>query len=195
MAVIDPQTFEQLKLISDKEWGHIFKELVIYCELRLTKIGFEPRTEKDVKNGEDFANDAIEKLFNGDRAWDFIRFPSILIHLKGVAKSLIWSHIKSSSRSTVKKEFTSIVLDDSEDFESYGDIADKEDPETIIISDENWKDIENHFGEDSDGFIIFCDWIDEVSPREIAKEYNVDVTAVYNTIKKGKRIITKIFTI
>lgn len=195
MAVIDSQTFEQLKLISEKEWGLIFKELVIYSELRLTKIGFVPRTEKDVKNGEDFANDAIEKLFNGDRAWDFIRFPNVLIHLKGVAKSLIWSHIKSSSRSTVKKELTSIVLDDSGDFDSYSDIAATEDPETIIISDENWKDIENYFGEDSDGFIMFCDWVDEVPARDIAKEYNVDVTAVYNTIKKGKRIITKIFTI
>ncbi len=195
MAVIDPQTFEQLKLISEKEWGLIFKELVIYSELRLTKIGFVPRTEKDVKNGEDFANDAIEKLFNGDRAWDFIRFPDVLIHLKGVAKSLIWSHIKSSSRSTIKKELTSIVFDDSEDFESFSDIAATEDPETIIISDENWEDIENHFGEDSDGFIMFCDWIDEVPARDIAKEYNVDVAAVYNTIKKGKRIITKIFTI
>ncbi|NNV53853.1 hypothetical protein [Limnovirga soli] len=195
MAVIDPQTFEQLKLISEKEWGIIFKELVIYCELRLTKIGFVPRTEKDVKNGEDFANDAIEKLFNGDRAWDFIRFPDVLIHLKGVAKSLIWSHIKSSLRSTVKKELTSIVFDDSEDFESFSDIATTEDPETIIISDENWKDIENHFGGDSDGFIMFCDWIDEVPARDIAKKYNVDVAAVYNTIKKGKRIITKIFTI
>ena len=195
MAVIDPQTFEQLKLISEKEWGLIFKELVIYSELRLTKIGFVPRTEKDVKNGEDFANDAIEKLFNGDRAWDFIRFPDVLIHLKGVAKSLIWSHIKSSSRSTIKKELTSIVFDDSEDFESFSDIAATEDPETIIISDENWEDIENHFGEDSDSFIMFCDWIDEVPARDIAKEYNVDVAAVYNTIKKGKRIITKIFTI
>lgn len=195
MAVIDPQTFEQLKLISEKEWGLIFKELVIYSELRLTKIGFVPRSEKDVKNGEDFANDAIEKLFNGDRAWDFIRFPDVLIHLKGVVKSLIWSHIKSSSRSTVKKELTSIVFEDSEDFESFSDIAATEDPETIIISDENWKDIENHFGEDSDGFIMFCDWIDEVPAREIAEEYNVDVSAVYNTIKKGKRIIIKIFTI
>jgi DNA-directed RNA polymerase specialized sigma24 family protein len=195
MAVIDPQTFEQLKLISEKEWGFIFKELVIYSELRLTKIGFVPRTEKDVKNGEDFANDAIEKLFNGDRAWDFIRFPDVLIHLKGVAKSLIWSHIKSSSRSTVKKELTSIALDDSEDFESYSDITTTEDPETIIISGENWKDIENQFGEDSDGFIMFCDWIDEVPARDIAKVYDIDVTAVYNTIKKGKRIITKIFTI
>ncbi len=195
MAVIDSQTFEQLKLISEKEWGLIFKELVIYSELRLTKIGFVPRSEKDVKNGEDFSNDAIEKLFNGDRAWDFIRFPDVLIHLKGVAKSLIWSHIKSSSRSTVKKELTSIVFDDSEDFESFSDIAATEDPETIIISDENWKDIENHFGEDSDGFIMFCDWIDEVPARDIAKEYNVDVAAVYNTIKKGKRIITKIFTV
>lgn len=195
MAVIDPQTFEQLKLISEKEWGLIFKGLVIYSELRLTKIGFVPRTEKDVKNGEDFANDAIEKLFNGDRAWDFIRFPDVLIHLKGVTKSLIWSHIKSSSRSTVKKELTSIAFDESEDFESYSDIAATEDPETIIISDENWKDIENQFGEDSDGFIMFCDWVDEVPARDIAKEYNVEVTAVYNTIKKGKRIITKIFTI
>ncbi|KIC89907.1 hypothetical protein [Flavihumibacter sp. ZG627] len=194
MAVIDPQTFEQLKLIPEKEWEIIFKKLVLYSELRLTKVGFMPRTEKDVKNGEDFANDAIEKLFSGDRAWDFIRFPDILIHLKGVAKSLIWNHIKSSSNAIVKKELTSVIIDNSEDIDSYTDVVDKDDPEAIMISEGNWIEIEKQFGDDSDGFIMFCDWIDDIPARDIAREYNVDVSVVYNTIKKGKRIITKVFT-
>lgn len=194
MTTVDLKTFEKLKEIPDKEWASIYKELVLYAELRLTKIGFEPRTEKDVVNGQDFATQAIEKIFEGVRTWDFNRFPDILIHLKGVAKSLIWSHVKSSSKSVVKKEAAATVMDDAEDIESYTDFAESVDPEEIIISEENWKELEKEFGEDSDGFIIFCDWIDEIPPRDIASGYSIDVAVVYNIIKKGKRYITKIFT-
>ncbi len=193
MATVDLETFEKLKLISEKEWATIYKELVLYAELRLTRIGFEPRSEKDVVKGEDFATQAITKIFEGERKWDFNRFPDILIHLKGVAKSLIWCHIKSSSKSVVKKGLVTEVIDNAEDIGSNTDFTESEDPEEIIVSEENWKELEKQFGEDSDGFIMFCDWFDEIPPREIAKKYSVDVTIVYNTIKKGKRIITKIF--
>ena len=94
----------------------------------------------------------------------------------------------------VKREFSPSIVDDAEDIDSQTELASLDDPEEIIISDENWKEIEKQFGDDSDGFIIFCDWIDEIPPRDIATQYSIDVKDVYNTIKKGKRIITKIFT-
>lgn len=194
MSTVDPQTFEKLNSITGTEWVVIFKELVLYGELRLTKIGFKPRTELDVKNGEDFATDAIQKVFEGTRAWDVNLYPDLLIHLKGVVKSLIWNHVKTSSKSVVKKGSVTSIIDNAEEMESSTDFVTSEDPEEIFISEENWTEFEQQFEDDDDGFIMFCDWFDGIRPRDIAKKYSVDITIVYNTIKKGKRIITKIFT-
>lgn len=192
--MIDPETFEFLKAISEKEWGRIYKELTAYAEYRLEKIGFEPRSEKDNITGEDFASQAIEKVFEGIRTWDFKRFPDLLIHLKGIVKSLISSHLKSSTRSVVRKQSVPDEAEESETLKSAKHILDEETPEQVIISSENWKQIETHFGEDEIGFLIFCEWIDEIPPRIIAENYSIDVKDVYNALKRGRRILKQIFS-
>jgi len=191
--MIDPETFERLKAISDREWGDIYKKLTAYAEHRLVKVGFEPRSEKDNVTGEDFAMQAIEKLFEGTRAWDFIRFPDLLIHLKGIVKSLISSHMKSSARSAVRKEKVTDEIGGPEKLKSAKHLLDEETPEQIIISEENWKEIEAEFGNDEIGFLVFCEWVDEVPPRTIASNYDIDIKDVYNALKRGRRIIQKVF--
>jgi hypothetical protein len=198
------KTLSLLHKITDNQWSNILKQLIIYAELRLTKIGFEPRTEIDSVSGEDFAMEAIKKLFEGKRNWDSTKHPDLLIHLKLVVKSLIWNHIKSSMKSIVdtqelsspenEKNSDNIAEpDETDDFDMGIEQSDQENPLEIVISQERWNQIEAAFGEDADGFIIFCDWLDDVPPRLIAENYNIDVTAVYNVIKRGRRIITKIY--
>lgn len=191
--MIDPETFERLKAIPENEWGAIYVQLTAYAGYRLEKVGFEPRSEKDNISGEDFAVQAIEKLFDGTRAWDHNRFPDILIHLKGIVKSLISNHLKSSSRSVVRKEKVTEEIGEHEKLKSAKRLPYEDTPEDIIISGENWKQIETAFGDDEIGFLIFCEWIDEVPPRTIAKNYEVDVNEVYNALKRGRRILKKIF--
>ena len=191
--MIDPETFERLKAIPEREWGDIYKELTAYAEHRLAKVGFEPRSEKDNLTGEDFAVQAIEKLFEGTRAWDFRRFPDLLIHLKGIVKSLISSHLKSSARSAVRKEKVTDEIGEPEKLKSAKHLPDEETPEQIIISTENWKQIEAEFGDDEIGFLVFCEWVDEVPPRTIAGNYDIDVKDVYNALKRGRRILQKVF--
>lgn len=57
------------------------------------------RTGQDLlPNGdsvESLANAAILKLYNGERDWDPDRRPDLLIHLKGIVKSLLW-HLATS---------------------------------------------------------------------------------------------------
>ncbi len=200
-----PKTLSLLQEITDNQWGIILKQLIIYAELRLTKIGFEPRTEIDSVSGEDFAMEAIKKLFEGKRNWDPSKHPDLLIHLKLVVKSLIWNHIKSSMKSIVDAQEPTPVEsnkdsgnidepDVTDDIEKVVERTDQENPLEIVISQEKWNQIEAAFGEDEDGFIIFCDWLDELAPRVIAENYAIDVTVVYNIVKKGKRIITKLYT-
>lgn len=190
--MVDPHTLEKLQQLPPQQWGCIFKELVAYAEFRLRKAGFEVRSEKDSVSGEDFATQAVEKIFDGTRKWDYERFPDLLIHLKAVVKSLIWNHIKSSSRALVQKTATVNETAFIDEVEGSSEIPDPDNPETVIISDENWKTLENGFGDDMDGFVIFCEWLDGVPPREIAANYGIDVTTIYNVSKKGKRLLIKI---
>lgn len=190
--MIDSRTLDRLQQVPSKQWGCIFKELVVYAEFRLRKAGFEIRSEKDTISGEDFATQAIEKIFDGTRTWDFERFPDLLIHLKGIVKSLIWSHIKSSGRAVVKKTAAVGQTDFLEDVEGSSELPDPDTPETLAVTDENWKALESGFGDDLDGFIIFCEWLDGVPPREIAANYKTDVTSIYNITKRGKRLLLKI---
>lgn len=199
-----PKTLSLLQEITDNQWSIILKQLIIYAELRLTKIGFEPRTEVDSVSGEDFAMEAIKRLFEGERNWDPSKHPDLLIHLKLIVKSLIWNYIKSSMKSIVSTQESSAHENEknldsiaepgkTDDPDMVIEQADQENPLEIIISQERWNQIEAAFGEDADGFIIFCDWLDDIPPRLIAENYNIDVTAVYNIVKRGKRIITKIY--
>jgi len=192
--MIDPETLEQLQAIPEREWGRIYKDLTAYAEWRLIKAGYQPRTEKDIVTGEDFAIQAIEKVFEGTRKWDFDRFPDLSIHLKGIVKSLISSHLKSSARVGVRKQKVSEEVREPDNITAASHLLDDETPEQVIITDENWKQIEKEFGEDEIGFLIFCEWVDEVPPRTIAGNYKIDVTDVYNALKRGRRILKRVFS-
>ncbi len=192
--MIDNETFIHVKAIPEKEWLTIYKLLTLYAEARLQKFGFEIRSEVDNVNGQDFAQQAIEKLFDGSRSWDYKRFPDILIHLKGIAKSLISNHFKKSTRAAavVKKTVSPGNIEEPEDLESAAEVADSEDPEHILINDEHWNQLETAFGEDVASFLIFYDWLDGKPPRDIAQDYQTDVKSVYKITKKGQRFLKQI---
>ena len=189
--MIDPKTFERLKAIPEREWGNVYKSLIIYAECRLVKVGFKTMSEKDNLTGEDFAVQAIEKLFEGVRAWDFEDKPDLSIHLKGIVKSLISSHLKSSLRSVIRK--TSGDFNDTDVLEFDSETIYENAPDEILITAEIWVQIEKEFGEDDIGFLIFCDWIDLIPPRTIASNYAINVKEVYNALKRCRRVIQKIF--
>lgn len=196
--MINPETFDQLKAIPEKEWVDIYKMLILYAENRLKKVGFKARSEIDGGvNGEYFAALSIEKLFDGTRAWDFVRFPDVLIHLKGIAKSLIWSHLKKSKKAEVTTVLESAVVpdpvDDAEAIDAFTELTESGNPEELLISDETWNQIEKEFGDDVEGYVVFSDWLDGIPPRTIAANNGITADEVYNTLKRGRRIIKKIF--
>lgn len=191
--MVDPQTLAALKGISDREWGIIFKKLVLYADQTLKKVGFTTRSERDSINGEDIAMQSIEKLFNGDRKWDCIRYPDVQVHLYWIAKSLISSQLKSSNRSAVRTQTISDQMETEEDLSFVTEMASDDNPEEALITQENWKCIESEFGVDELGFLILCEWIDELPPRTIAENYNIDIKEVNNALKRGRRIIKKVF--
>jgi DNA-directed RNA polymerase specialized sigma24 family protein len=200
--MIDPQTLERLEAIDERSWGVIYKQLLLYSTFKLNKAGFEIRTEKDSVDAEHFVADAIEKLFDGTRKWDFERFPDIEIHLKLIIKSLISNHFKASKRSVVNAggeyDQTNNVSDDFEgsinDELLSDDTRTTESPEEILINEEDWKKIEVAFGEFKDEYAIFSEWLEGNPPRVIAESFEIPVNDVNNAIKKGKRIVKTLFS-
>ena len=199
--MIDPQTLKQLEAIDERSWVLIYKQLLVYATFKLNKGGFEVRTEKDSVDAEHFVADAIEKLFDGTRKWDFERFPDVAIHLKLIIKSLISSHFKSSKRSIVNAGGDYDKTNDVQDSEFFAneellgnDIRTTESPEEILINEENWKKIEIAFGDFKDEYAVFSEWLEGSPPRVIAESFEIPVNDVNNAIKKGKRIVKTLFS-
>lgn len=197
--MINTDTLNKLQSIPEKEWGFIYKELVLYADFKLKSFGFEVRTEKDSVDAQSFASLAIERLFDGTRKWDYEKFPDVLIHLKLIVKSLLSSHFKSSTKSIVtiqkRHQLEQGVETENEIItlvDSNLEILD-DSPEEIIIKNEKWLEIENSFGKNEDGFIVFSDWLDGNSPRDIATAYNFNIKDVYNAIRNGKRYIKLLY--
>ncbi len=184
---------EALQALSNKDLGRLLKELTIYAEIRLNKLGFVPKTEVDSVSGEDFAQEAFKLTIDGTRTWPIKEHPDLAEFLRMVVFSLIRNHFKKSGRTPVNiKDLNAIQIDDSDNVGT--EFIDFTSPDEVLITVEQWQRIETAFGDDMDGFIFFSDWLDDLPPREIAEKYSEKVTVIYRKIKKGKGIITKIFS-
>ena len=186
------KVLEALQQLSDEQWALILKKLTLYADYKLDNLGFQPRTEFDSVDGEDFVQEAIKRVIEGTRKWNIDKHPDFLIFLKMVVKSLILNHLKQSINSPVKITDISAIYNEEDQggIVSYMEYASTDE---VLISTETWQKIEVAFGEDIEGFIFFCDWLDNLSPKVIATNYNIDVTFVYKPIKKGKGIVKKLF--
>ncbi|GAB2977269.1 hypothetical protein GCM10027049_10380 [Mucilaginibacter puniceus] len=198
--MIEPRTLEKLEAIDERSWRLIYKQLVLYSNFKLNKAGFEVRTEKDSVDAEHFVADAVEKLFDGTRKWDFEQYPDVTIHLKLIIKSLISNHFKSSKRSVVKAggDADNIInaqdsFDDPINDELLSDDSRTTETEEVLIDDEDWKRIETAFGEFKDDYAIFSEWLEGSPPRVIAESFEISVSDINNAIKKGKRIVKTLF--
>lgn len=193
---MDSRTLEKLRDIDDRAWGVIYKKLVLYASNKLNKANFAIRSEKDSVDAEHFACLAIEKVFTGVRKWDFDRYPDVTIHLIWVVKSLLSSHFKSSSRSIVNAGGSEKLLVDSDEHEEYDELSDEEIrirdiPDEILIEEQFWDKIAEAF-ENIDDHTIFCEWLEGSPRREIAKDLDIPIKEINNSIKRGLRIVKKL---
>ena len=188
----EPDNFvEAINQLSNKELGHILKNITDYAENKLTSLGFIPRSENDSATGDDFAQEAFKLAIVGKRKWFKSQHTNIAEFLRMVVFSLIRNHLKKSKKSPVFSEDTH--TQDFQDNNNYQD--DEYDPSIeVTLRDEDWNRLERAFIDDDDGYIFFIDWLNGVTPREMAENYQTDVTVVYEKIRKGKKLAKRLFT-
>lgn len=182
---------DALSRLSNEDLGRILKNIIDYAENVLDSFGFIPRSETDSSSGEDFAQEAFKRAIEGKRKWDKESHPDIAEFLRMVVFSLIRNHLKKSKKSPVLiKDFET---EQFEDDEQYSELAGNSSLE-VEVTAEQWARLEQAFGEDADGYIFFTDWLENMAPGNIAKNYGVEVDVVYRKLKKGKAIVKKLFS-
>jgi DNA-directed RNA polymerase specialized sigma24 family protein len=188
--MINAQALAHLKAIPEGEWVLIYKDLVLFATYKLKELGFAIRNEPDVMLSEDLAQEAIAKIFEGTRTWDTERFPDLRIHLKQVVRSLIANQAKKSRNAVVTQANVRYTGDDDEP--DTLEAINAEDPETLLINQQFWRQLEMAFGDKEEEFLIFSEWVDLEPPREIALTYSTTREEVYRIVKKGRKIISLI---
>ena len=189
-SMINAQALAHLKAISEEEWVLIYKDLVLFATYKLKELGFAIRNEPDVMLGEDLAQEAIVKIFEGVRTWDPARFPDIRIHLKQVVRSLISNQAEKSRNAVVTQANVSYTGGDDE-LDTL-EAVNKENSETLLINQQFWRRLEAAFGQEEEEFLIFSEWVDLQPPRQIAQNYNKTREEVYRIVKKGRKIVSLI---
>lgn len=179
---IDPPYLYLKKQKLEREFNeHTFFE---ECKRALKKGGFIILFGRGVSF---YRWKAIEKVFDGSRKWDFEKYPDIEVHLIAIVKSLISSHFKSSVRSLVQAGGdTQELIEQSgnNDEVAYG---------TEPSPEEKWQAIKDAFADNGNDYVIYCEWLDGLPPREIAEALELPVRDVYNAIRKGTRIVKELF--
>lgn len=188
----EPDNFlEVITQLSTKELGYILKNITDYAEHKLNGFGFIPRSENDSVTGDDFVQEAFRLAIIGKRAWIKSQHPDIAEFLRMVVLSLVRNHLKKSKKSPVLSEDTQ-----SQDFQDSNSYQDDEydSSSEATLTDDDWNRLERAFIGDDDGYIFFTDWLNGVTPREIAENYQIDVTVIYEKIRKGKKLAKRLFT-
>ena len=167
-----------LKILNAQDWDNVIIKLtayiVQYCKWRRYRLpkGLE---------AEDIAMSAIEKIYTGERAWDFGKEPDLGNHLQGVSNSIIINELRSGAAGETSTEGIADnyhAMENTVDDELYSKQLDQEiaaamrgDPVTCLV----YKALK-----------------DGLAPREIANEYVVDILKVRLAQKRLRRLAEKV---
>lgn len=183
--MINQDTLERLQ---KQDWATIILRLEAYairCVFRLNWRRGKEALPKG-KQPSDLAMEAIAQAFGieGDRKWDYEKYPDLLKHLMNTVDSLVSNLVISSEhKSTAKSSIN--------DFNKNGDPV----HQGIVMPDYERK-MDNEIlankihecteGEDELEIIFQC-WLEGMTPREIAEEYGLSRSHVYQLTRKLER--------
>lgn len=188
-------------ILEASDWKDISLRLTYFAVGRSKYYGWKSGASVFIggKSPEDFACEAIEKVWNGNRKWDPEKYPNLLAHLQWIVKSDMNHHYES-----LMNQNTVNTLD--EDKNSVNDglpdqkAISENDPEKNIILKQQYA-IEEEYkkklydlvegDDDLETVLLFIDdGIDK--PKEIAEKMNLDVSKVnflkQKLFRKAKKI-------
>lgn len=184
--------------LQEADWKAIGKQLAAYATWKAQNFAWRSGNHKDLAcglQGVDIAQIAIEKVITGERAWNPER-GELLPYLKGVVDSLM-SHMADSLDNSLQTRFSEDKeekeLLDHTDFQAarhddFGLLSADQRRQGADSDGENERVAELFAAvEGKDDLMAVLDVMmssGETKPAEIAAELGLEVTEVYNRLKR-----------
>jgi DNA-directed RNA polymerase specialized sigma24 family protein len=180
---LSPAVAERLREIDDETWGDMYLELLDFARYKKRRLDY-------VKGGgelplgrkpEDLVQDAIKRLFEGDRQWDPDKDPDLCDYLKSVISSIVSGLL----------EKTDYEHKDDSRLEDHFDLPSDANP-THNDCLEALRDIlEEESSDEEDLENVRLGIEDGMKPAEISDFFGIEVEKVYTLSRKLRRRMEK----
>ena len=179
-----------LDKLDSQDWKSIIVKLTAHVSYRLFTL-------KDIKMLEgktpyDIAIEAIEKLYTGERTWDYEKYPDILNFLKyNIIKSMTNNLFKTINKKSIVFIKNNENFNEDIEYDFFSKFGIEGELERELYAKELLDDIEKEL-KDGDEWQIFNYRLDGLKNSEISVELGIPINEVENIMKRIKRKLTDI---
>ncbi len=180
---LDPVVAERLQEMDDETWGDMYLELLDFARYKRRRLDY-------VKGGgelplgrkpKDLVQDAIKRVFEGDRQWDPGKDPDLCDYLKSVISSIVSGLLGK----------TDYEHKDDSMLEDHHDLPSGENP-TYNDCLEALQEILEEESSDEKGLEnVRLGIEDGMKPSEISDFFGIEVEKVYTLSRKLRRRVEK----
>lgn len=176
---LDPAVAERLQEIDDESWGDMYLELLDFARYKKRRLDF-------VKGGgelplgrkpEDLVQDAIKRVFEGDRQWDPDKDPDLCDYLKSVISSIVSGLL----------EKTDYEHKHDSQLEDHFDLPSDSNPTYNDCLEALQEILEQESSDEKDLENVRLGIEDEMKPSEISDFFSIEVEKVYTLSRKLRR--------
>lgn len=180
---LDQVVAERLQEIDDETWGDMYLELLDFARYKRRRLDY-------VKGGgelplgrkpKDLVQDAIKRVFEGDRQWDPGKDPDLCDYLKSVISSIVSGLLGK----------TDYEHKDDSQLEDHHDLPSGENPTYNDCLEALQEILEEESKDERDLENVRIGIEDNMKPREIAEFFGIDIGRVYTLSQKLRRRMTK----
>lgn len=176
---------ELLAKLNMINWEELIPKLHYYALNKLERYPILQGRYNIENLANQFADDAIELIWNEERKWNLDAYADAYSFLKGVVDSLVSAFIKSPE----VRLFEPLPDDDY----NLKDVS-AENSESNLIAKEIEVNIQCLLKDDKEASEVFACLVDGLKPREISIELKITVNDIYNIIKRVHRKLGELKT-
>lgn len=180
----DPEVLDRLDA---QDWDNLYEDLVAYAQTRLNQVSWVrgPDALPGGKDAEDFVQEAIRRLYTGQRTWDYETYPN----LQGVLKGIISSMVSNLVTSAEHRRSEDIEKPGSE--EDFYEVVRSSDADVELEGEEILEIMKAAVDDDPVLSLVFDAMRRDDPIGEIAEVLEVDRNRVYQLRRNVRRRIRK----
>ncbi len=187
-----PYSEETYLILKDQDWAKITMDLINYTYHLLNVSNLKGGIEI-----EDIVQDAIIKVYSGERLWNRLKDPDLIKFLKySVIKSLVSNYHESKiAKTQIAVSRIDLNMNDSDESDPFFETVEGNVPlpDEELFAIEILSTIRKKLEDDIDAALIFEELIKGGTPQSISNDLGITITDVNNALKRIRNTKAKEF--